>query len=122
MRRSRSRQRRRRRSVPVDEKRLKRVRDDRDALQVRRSIFDHVDVEHDGRPRALWREVLIEAIVVLDDGRCTRQTCGELDEIRLRQWLADVADVDDYDPRDDRGIHFRREELQQIEQALEEGT
>lgn len=108
--------RRRRRSEQLEQ-----LVDDRSALEIRTSIYDRLDVEHDGRPTTLRRALVIEAIATLDDEQedIVRAVAGPLDVRQLRRWLADLASVQGYTPCGDRSITYHREELLHIDGALE---
>lgn len=99
---------------------IERFREDRSAAEIRESIYEHVAGEFARTPSKLSRRTIVEAVVVLDRGQATRAVAAGLNETKLRQWLADLAGIDGYDPAEQRSLHFRREELHEIDRALEE--
>uniref|UniRef100_UPI000679DBD7 hypothetical protein n=1 Tax=Natrinema thermotolerans TaxID=121872 RepID=UPI000679DBD7 len=96
---------------------IERLRDDRSADEIRRSVCDRVGTEP--IPSRLSRETIIESIARLARSGVARETASTMNERQLRIWLADLCGFG-FDPAADRGLNYRREELQQIDQALEE--
>lgn len=95
---------------------IERLQDDRSAAEIRESVCDRTGTEP--IPSRLSRETIVESIGRLARSSVARKTAAAMTERKVRVWLGDLCDVE-FDPTDDRGLNYRREELQKIDQALE---
>lgn len=107
----------RRRTSTISADQLRRLQDQRSAGDLLEAIPDRVGTEP--IPSRLSRETIVESIGRLARSDVARKTASAMNERQLRIWLADLCGID-YDPNDDRGLNYRREELLQIDQALED--
>lgn len=106
----------RRRASTIDADQLRRLQDQRSAGDLLEEIPERVGT--DPIPSRLSRETIVESIGRLARSDVARATAAPMNERQLRIWLADLCRIN-YDPTDDRGLNYRREELLQIDQTLE---